>query len=139
MPIKTLTTLLCVSALSACTAIDRAEPGTVLLRGKIDAAMADRVRQEIAAGQRHFTIDSDGGFVGPALQMRLMVSESASTVVASRRCISACVYVLMGSPNRQAEPGTVVAFHDWSSKLGAPVNVNAKPLTRAEMTQLGIR
>jgi len=103
---------------------------TVRLRGAINA---DRLRllktallrrdDALRATSRpvalRIDIDTHGGSLYAALEMgRLLREESASISVGSHaQCSSACVFVLMGAPERRVAPGARIGIHRPS--LGA--------------------
>lgn len=146
--------ILACALLAGCSAMDASEPGTVLLRGKIDRAMVEKANRAIEAGHRHFTIESDGGFLIASMALGSVLKNSGSSLTAHGRCLSGCALVLAAVPS-QIEPGTAVAFHDAGSAEGnrlqamwlaghgvapdaAVGRYNLKPLSVADSARLGI-
>lgn len=153
MPTKAITTILCALVTAACSAPEA--DGPVMLRGRIDPAMANRVDVAIAAGRREFVIDSPGGYVLSAVRIAKSIAQAKASVTARGECRSACAPVLMAAMERRVEPGTVVSLHD-SARLpgyalmlegfGVPRDIIAKhagdindrPLSQAELARMGL-
>jgi hypothetical protein len=150
---RLLTTILLAFALPSCAAMDGGEPGTVMLRGRIDTAMVAKATQAVEAGHRNFTIDSRGGYLISSMALASVLKNS--TLTASGHCLSGCAMVLAAVPDRHVEPGTAVAFHDagtaegnrlqamWLAGHGvspaaAAGRYNFRPLPVAELERLGI-
>lgn len=153
MPKAFLTTILFACVLSACSTVEPGAP--VVLRGKIDPAMADKVEAAIAAGHRDFIIDSPGGYVLSAARIAKSIAKARAAVTASGQCRSACAPILMAAAERNVTPGTVVSLHD-SARLpgyalmlegfGVPRDIiaahagdiNDRPLSVAELARMGL-
>lgn len=150
-----ISTILACALLAGCSAMDASESGTVMLRGKIDPAMADKVEASLATGQRQFIIDSPGGYVLPAARMAKAIMLANATVTARGQCRSACSMVLMAAAEKRVTPGTIVSLHDsavvpayatFLALRGVPADIiaahagaiNDRPLSQAELARMGL-
>jgi hypothetical protein len=97
---------------------------TVRLRGEIDLSALhlvqealhrrDDARRTLRRDVRiRVDIDSQGGQVFAAMEIgRILRSAAASIVVANgASCVSACVFVLMGAPERSVADGARIGIH----------------------------
>ncbi len=67
-------------------------------------------------------INSHGGLIEPAVTLTRLIRRRELMVNAEIQCVSACVYLLAGSPNAAIDPGSEVAFHrsEAVAKLSNP-------------------
>ena len=102
--------------------LERKAGGGLLLTGAINRRSA---REAVAAlgdpAAGPLWVDSPGGLVEPALDLARHVRAHGVTVVASGRCMSACVLLLAASPRAAVEPGALVVFHRFEP-AAAPAN-----------------
>ena len=104
----------------------------VILRGEIDFAMLDTLRQVLkdAPGVREVLLDSPGGRVHAARGIALMVTDRGLDTRVERICASACTLIFIAGTERKVAPGGKLGFHAYSllssQVLANPVEEQAK-------------
>ncbi|MCU0775464.1 MAG: hypothetical protein MUC74_13485 [Ideonella sp.] len=105
--------------------------GTVLqVHGRVDAGLADRVREALASAPRIRTVSlaGPGGLFGEADEIaRLLVARGVDTVV-DGVCASACVHMFAAGRTRWIGPQARIGLHR-SGHACMPVPADAPPAT----------
>ena len=98
------------------------ETNIVSAHGEIETASVDAFREFLKRYNRLgapwdvvLKLDSNGGSLAAALEIGRLIRAHQITVLVSEKCLSACVFVLMGGVQRYHERGSRVGVHQFYS------------------------
>ena len=111
-------------------------PIEIRAEGAIGPTSADDFRafmKNMGASQAIVSLASPGGSLVGGIQLGLALREANATILIKRntRCISACVYALLGGAVRRAEAGAQIGIHRFRAEASdAPDDAIPEVLAR---------
>lgn len=116
--------------------------GTELeMLGPVTYGLADDVRKLLDAnpGIRTLRMNSDGGRVGQARELRTLIRERHLATLSTTGCHSACTLAFLGGAPRWLAPGARLGFHQYSAPGRTSADMReAYVADRADMVDHGI-
>lgn len=96
----------------ACNSLVVSLPAAVGLSGCLSQQSVDSLREHLKPGVRHFVVQSEGGGVGPAIDLARRLAEVGATLRIRGRCESSCAnYLIPAAARVEAEPASRISFH----------------------------
>lgn len=103
------------------------------------ASSALRDMLDANPGVKVLHLSSNGGSVGDARQMQVLVHERGLTTVIDTHCMSACAFVFLGGRERYLAPGAKLGFHREKAAGVSPAEINMMEEADAQfMLSMGI-
>lgn len=116
--------------------------GTELeMLGPVTYGLADDVRKLLDAhpGIRTLRMNSDGGRVGQARELRALIRERRLATLSTTGCHSACTLAFLGGAPRWLAPGARLGFHQYSAPGRTDADMReAYVADRADMVDHGV-